>query len=91
MLFLFRVSFRPKAVKVPTNWVVLLSEYSQSQFREDPFLRTYLLSHPRLWTPEFSCDFGVGLLKQAGTKLPPRKSQMQKCPQCRKLFDPLPT
>src|ERR1700674_3885405 len=39
---------------------------------------------------EVSCNLGAGLLNQAGTELPPRRSQMQECPQCRKLFDPVP-
>ena len=40
MLFVLRISFGRKAVKVPTNWVVLLSECGQSQFSRTRFIGT---------------------------------------------------
>jgi hypothetical protein len=41
--------------------------------------------------PDVSCNLGAGLFDQAGTKLARRTSSMQECPQCGKLFDPVPT
>jgi len=40
---------------------------------------------------EASCNLGAGLSNEAGTKLARETLSMQECPQCGKLFDPVPT
>jgi hypothetical protein len=57
-----------------------------------PFHRTNLPG--RRFEPylsEASGNLGAGLFDQAGTKLGRRTYPMQECPQCGKLFDPVPT
>ena len=60
--------------------------------RKCRFIRTYLPGRRfEPYVSEASSNLGAGLFDQAGTKLARRTSSMQECPQCGKLFDPVPT